>query len=92
MKATEARSLSLKNVPVVVTQPTLDLVYLKIEEAAKKGLREVYDPYYGIPNLSTAVTDAVTKQLKKDGYKVVYHEGCDDGPNMSSDGYEVISW
>ena len=90
MKATEARKLTEKSAKTVVITPYLTALYSKIREAAAKGETSITFEYNLNP--SGAAGDALRKQLRKDGYEIVFHDDPDPGHPCSGGCYETINW
>lgn len=90
MKATEARKLTEKSAKTVVIKPYLDKIYDMIRIAAEKGETSITFEYNLCPG-GTA-EEALRKQLRKDGYEIVFHDDPDPGHPCSGGCYETINW
>ena len=90
MKATEARKLSKKSAKTVVITPYLTAIYGKIKEAAAKGETSITLEYH--MDVAGAGAAALRKQLRKDGYEIVFHDDPDPGDPYSGGCYETINW
>lgn len=84
MNVREARELTKKYKQKMV-EPTLTLVYSRIEERAKQGLNRLDNPFQGhtAPN---HVIEAVLNKLRKDGFQI---KRSGDGRNGAQD---YITW
>lgn len=95
MNAIEARAIVNRSAENVDITPYLTKIYDKITEYAKLGQTSMnFDDYRFIPDVHfrSEICKAVRSQLRKDGYKIVYHEDPDPGHPCSTGGGETISW
>ena len=90
MKASDARKLSKKSAESVVIKPYLEKIYDMIRIAAEKGETSITFEYNLCP--AGAAAEALRKQLRKDGYEIVFHDDPDPGHPCSGGSYETINW
>lgn len=92
MTVDDARRITQENLKGPVIEPYLQKIYGKIQEAAKRGNNCITNPleFSKMRGLDTRIEQAVYDQLRKDGFKVEYHEGDHRDPRECS--YTEVSW
>lgn len=92
MNANEARELTQKNLRGPLSQPYLDAVHKRIQDAAEQGQSRIVHPFYGIsPRPSEEIQAEVLALLRTEGYRVEHHPNPDPGDPRSCE-YDEILW
>jgi hypothetical protein len=93
MDAESAKKLTQSNLKGPVIEPYLEIIYKKIEIAAKSGKFSIIRPFSEIRTTwpGHEIQKAVWQELRANGYEVTHHSNPDPGYPCSSD-YDEISW